>query len=137
MKLFTENIKKPNSKINIYNLVYNQENNYHFSANPFIYGQLSKTTAFMVTPKTVQVYSNTRVQTQVNTSQRESTRIKTSQHGSAQVQHKSTRVQHKSTHIITSPARVNTNQHESDKNQHESNTSQHTSIRPRNYHSLP
>ena len=50
-----------------------------------------------------QVYSNTRVPTQVNTSQ-----------------HKSTRVWHKST-------RINTSQHESDTIQHESKTSQHKS----------
>ena len=50
-----------------------------------------------------QVYSNTRVPTQVNTSQHESTRVN------------------------TSPTRVNTNQHESKTSQHESDTSQHES----------
>ena len=55
-----------------------------------------------------QVYSNTRVPTQVNTSQHESTRINT---------------------INTSPTRVNTNQHESNTSQHESDTSQHESTR--------
>ena len=57
-----------------------------------------------------QVYSNTRVPTQVNTNQ------------------------HESTQINTSPTRVNTNQHESDTSeqesklvQHESNTCQHKS----------
>ena len=49
------------------------------------------------------VYTNTRVPTQVNTSQ-----------------HESTRVWHDST-------RINTSQHESDTSQHESNTSQHES----------
>ena len=43
-----------------------------------------------------QVYSNTRVPTQVNTSQ-----------------HESTRVWHESTRINTSPTQVNTNQHKS------------------------
>ena len=39
-----------------------------------------------------QVYSNTRVPTQVNTSQHDSTRINTSQHESDTSQHESTRV---------------------------------------------
>ena len=58
-----------------------------------------------------QVYSNTRVPTQVNANQNESTRIN------------------------TSPIRVNTNHYESDTSQHksklvqhESNTSQHESV---------
>ena len=50
-----------------------------------------------------EVYSNTRVPTQVNTSQ-----------------HESARVWHESTRINASPTRVNTNQHESDTSQHES-----------------
>ena len=47
-----------------------------------------------------QVYSNTRVPTQVNTNQHESTRVRdesnTSQHESDTSQHKSTRVQNRS-----------------------------------------
>ena len=57
-----------------------------------------------------QVYSNTRVPTQVNTSQ-----------------HESTRAWHDSKRINTSLTRVNTNQHEWDTSQHGSNTSQHKS----------
>ena len=53
-----------------------------------------------------QVYYDTRVLTQVNTSQHESTRANTNQHESD-----------------TSPKRVNTNQHEFDTSQHESDTS--------------
>ena len=62
-----------------------------------------------------QIYSNTRVPTQVNTSQHESTRINTSR-----------------TRVNTSPTRVNTNQHGSDTSQHESDTSQHKSTRVQN-----
>ena len=58
--------------------------------------------------KNDQVYSNTRVPTQVNTSQHESTRINTSQHES------------------------DTGQHESNTSQHESDTSQHESTRVQN-----
>ena len=54
-----------------------------------------------------QVYSNTRVPTQVNTNQHESD---TNQHESHTSQHESTRVRH--------------DQHESDTNQHESDTTQ-------------
>ena len=57
-----------------------------------------------------QVYSNTRVPTQVNKNQ----------HKSDTSQHESTRVWHEST-------RINTSQHESDTSQHESKTSQHES----------
>ena len=64
-----------------------------------------------------QVYSNTRVPTQLNTNQQ----------GSTRVWHESTRGntnQHQSdtspTRVDTSPTRVNTNQHESDTSQHES-----------------
>ena len=57
-----------------------------------------------------QVYSNTRVPTQVKTSQ-----------------HESTRIWHESTRINTSLTRVNKNQHESDTSQHESKTSQNES----------
>ena len=73
-----------------------------------------------------QVYSNTRVSTQVNTSQHESTRVNTSltrintsptkvntnQHESDTSQHVSTSVRHESAQIIMSPTQVNTNQHE-------------------------
>ena len=52
-----------------------------------------------------QVYSNTRVSTQVNTSQHESTRVN------------------------MSPTQVNTNQHASDTSRHKSDTSQHESTR--------
>ena len=62
--------------------------------------------------KNDQVYSNTRVSTQVNTSQHESTRVR----------HESTRVRHDST-------RINTNQHVSDTSQYESDTIQHESAR--------
>ena len=55
-----------------------------------------------------QVYSNTRVPTQVNTSQHESTRVK------------------------TSPTRAYTNQHKSNTSQHESDTSQHEPARVQN-----
>ena len=53
-----------------------------------------------------QVYSNTRVSTQVNTIQRESTRAR-----------------HRSTRINTSPTRVNVNQDKLESSQHESKTS--------------
>ena len=79
--------------------------------------------------KVDQVYSNTRVPTQVNMNQHESD---TSQHESNTSQHESTQARHES-------IRINTNQHESDTNQHEStriNTSQCESIRPRNHHNL-
>ena len=52
-----------------------------------------------------QVYSNTRVPTQVDTSQHESTRVN------------------------TSPTRANSNQHKPNTSQHESDTSQHESTR--------
>ena len=51
---------------------------------------------YFKTLKIDQVYSNTRVPTQLNTSQ-----------------HKSTRVRHDSTRVSTTPTRVKTNQHES------------------------
>ena len=55
-----------------------------------------------------QAYSNTRVPTQVNTSE-----------------HKSTRVNSSPARVNTSSTRVNTNQHESKTSQHESDTVQH------------
>ena len=55
-----------------------------------------------------QVYSNTRVPTQVNTNQRESTRVNTNQHESDTSQHESTRVRHESLQINICPTRVNT-----------------------------
>ena len=55
-----------------------------------------------------QVYSNTRVPTQLNTSQHESIRVN------------------------TSPTRINTSQHESDTNQHDSTRAQHESTRVQN-----
>ena len=74
-----------------------------------------------------QVYSNTRVLTQANSSQLESTQVKTNQHESDKNQHESntspTRVQqsqHESTRIKTSPTRVNTNQDESNTRHRES-----------------
>ena len=70
-----------------------------------------------ITVKMDQVYSNTPVPTQVNTSQ-----------------HESTRAWHESTRTNTSLTRVNTNQYElalvrrkSKRSQHESDTSQHES----------
>ena len=70
-----------------------------------------------------QVYSNTRVPTQVNTSQHESTRvwhestrINTNQHESDTSTNTS---QHESTRINTSLTRVNTNQHDSTRVRHE------------------
>ena len=66
---------------------------------------------FLIDP----VYSNTRVPTQVNTSQHESTRVNTNQHESNTSQHES-----------------NTSQHESNTSQHESDTSQHESTRVQN-----
>ena len=46
-----------------------------------------------------QVYSNTRVPTQVNTNQHESKRVNTNQHEPDTSQHESLRVRHKSTQI--------------------------------------
>ena len=66
-----------------------------------------------------QVYYNTRVSTQLNTSQ----------HESARVRHESTRVRHASTRINTSPTQVNTNQHEPDTSQHKSTRVRHKSTR--------
>ena len=57
-----------------------------------------------------QVYSNTRVPTQVSTNQHEPNTS----------QHESTRINTSQTRINTSPTRVNTNQYESDTSQHES-----------------
>ena len=62
-----------------------------------------------------QVYSNTRVPTQINTSL--------------------TRVQHESTQVRHESARINTSQHESTRvntNQHDSNTSQYEAARVQN-----
>ena len=95
-----------------------------------------------------QVYSNTRVPTQLNTGQHESdtsqhestrvntnqhesdtspirvntspTRVNTNQHEFNTSQHEPTRVRHESTQINTSPTQVNTNHHESTRLQHES-----------------
>ena len=53
-----------------------------------------------------QIYSNTRVPTQVNTSQHESTRINTSQHESTRVQHESNTSQHESTRVGHESTRV-------------------------------
>ena len=78
---------------------------------PFLLAEVIVFIDFVVF-KDDKVYSNTRVSTQVNTSQ-----------------HESTRVRHESTWINTSPTQVNTNQHESDTSQHESDTSQHESTR--------
>ena len=50
-----------------------------------------------------QVYSNTRVLTQVNTSQHESTRVR----------HESTQINTSLKRVSTSPRHVNTNQHKS------------------------
>ena len=69
-----------------------------------------------------QVYSNTRVLTQVNKSQHESTRVNTSPTQVNMSQQESARVN-------TSPTRVNTNQHESNTSQHKFDTSQHESTR--------
>ena len=59
-----------------------------------------------------QVYSNTRVSTQVNTNRHEPTLFNTSP-----------------TRVNTSPTRVNTNQHESDTSQHKSTRVRHKSTR--------
>ena len=69
-----------------------------------------------------QVYSNTRVSTQFNTSQDNSTRVNTNQQEPDTNQHQSTRIK-------TSPTRVNTNQDESDTSQHESRRVRHKSTR--------
>ena len=69
--------------------------------------------SFMV-KKMDQVYYNTRVSTQVNTSQHESTRVNKS-----------------STRINTSQHNSTTNQHESDTSQHESTLAWHESTRVR------
>ena len=68
-----------------------------------------------------QVYSNTRVPTQVNTSQhestrvwQESTRINTSQHDSKMSQHESDTSQHESTQVNKCSVWVNMNHHKSD-----------------------
>ena len=76
---------------------------------PFLLAEVIVFIDFVVF-KDDKVYSNTRVSTQVNTSQ----------HESDTSQHESTRVRHKSTRINTSLTRVNTSQHESDTSQHES-----------------
>ena len=57
---------------------------------------------------TDQVYSNTRVPTQVNTNQHESARINTSL---TRVNTSPTRVNTSPTRVNTSPTQVNTNQH--------------------------
>ena len=62
---------------------------------------------FLIDP----VYSNTRVPTQVNTSQHESTRVNANQHKSNTSQRESDTSQHEST-----------NEHESNTSQHESKT---------------
>ena len=56
-----------------------------------------------------QVYSNTRVSTQVNTNRHEPTLFNTSPTRVNTSQHESTRVRHESTQINTSPTQVNTN----------------------------
>ena len=94
-----------------------------------------------------QVYSNTRVPTQVSTNQHESTRISTSPtrintsltRGNTslpRVNTSPTRINPSLTRgntsrprVNTSPTRVNTNQHQSNMSQHESDTSQHESTR--------
>ena len=73
-----------------------------------------------------QVYSNTRVPTQVNTRQHESD---SSQHESARVPHESTRINTSPTQVNKSPTRVNTNLRESDMSQHELTRVQHDSKR--------
>ena len=60
--------------------------------------------------KVDQVYSNTRVPTQVNMNQHESD---TSQHESNTSQHESTQARHESIRINMNPTPVNTSQHES------------------------
>ena len=64
-----------------------------------------------------QVYSNTRISTQLNTSQHESTRVR---HESIRVRHESTRINTNLTRVNTSLTRVKTNQYESDTSQDES-----------------
>ena len=72
-----------------------------------------------------QVYSNTRVTTEVNTSQHESTRVNTSLTRVNTSQHESDTNQLESKHESdTSLARVSTNQNESNTCQQESDTSQ-------------
>ena len=78
---------------------------------PFLLAEVIVFIDFVVF-KDDKVYSNTRVSTQVNTSQ-----------------HESTRVRHESTRINTSPTQVNTNQHESDTSQHKSTRVRHESTR--------
>ena len=73
---------------------------------PFLLAEVIVFIDFVVF-KDDKVYSNTRVSTQVNTSQ-----------------HESTRVRHESTRINTSPTQVNTNQHESDTSPTRVNTNQ-------------
>ena len=73
-----------------------------------------------------QVYSNTRVSTQVSTNQHESTRISTSP---TRINTSLTRGNTSLPRVNTSPTRVNTNQHQSNMSQHESDTSQHESTR--------
>ena len=73
--------------------------------------------------KTDQVYSNTRVSTQVNRSQKESTRFNTNQHKSDTNQHESDTSQHESTRVNMSPTQVNTSPTRVNRNQHESKTS--------------
>ena len=54
---------------------------------------------FQIINKTDQVYSNTRVPTEVNTSQHQSTRINTNQQESNTSQHESDTSQHESTRV--------------------------------------
>ena len=91
---------------------------------PFFYFRILRNTLehlFWRTSGNDQVYSNTRVSTQVNTSQHESDTNQhesdTSQHESTRVWHESTRVRHESTRVNTSPTRVNTSQTRANTNQ--------------------
>ena len=63
---------------------------------------------FFSIEKCDQVYSNTRVSTQVNTSQHESTQVNTNQHESDTNQHESDTSQHKSIRVRHESTRINT-----------------------------
>ena len=63
-----------------------------------------------------QVCYNTRVSTQVNTSEHESTRVNTNQQESTRINASLTRVNTSPTQVNMSPTRVSTNQHESKTN---------------------
>ena len=61
----------------------------------------------LIVEKLDQVYSNTRVPTQVNTNQHESTQVR---HESTRVRHESTRINTSLTRVLNESTRINTSQ---------------------------